>query len=202
MALTRLGLNQAVNLATNTTGTLAVANGGTGLSSGFINGTTNVGKVLQVVGANVAGGNVSITSTSYTDTGCTATITPSSSSSKILVFARGSYTQGATDDNVSGGIKLVRNIGGGSFSDLVTPMADTTGPYEIALELTAGGNINNRGGYYNYCFLDSPNTTSACIFKIQARPHDANNSRRISFGNTGGGGGGQSQQMILQEISA
>jgi len=34
MALTRLGLNQAVNLATNTTGTLGVANGGTGLASG------------------------------------------------------------------------------------------------------------------------------------------------------------------------
>jgi hypothetical protein len=34
MALTRLGLNQAINLATNTTGTLGVANGGTGLTSG------------------------------------------------------------------------------------------------------------------------------------------------------------------------
>ena len=30
MALTRLGLNQAVNLATNVTGTLATGNGGTG----------------------------------------------------------------------------------------------------------------------------------------------------------------------------
>ena len=34
MALTRLGLNQAVNLSSNTTGTLGVANGGTGLTSG------------------------------------------------------------------------------------------------------------------------------------------------------------------------
>ena len=34
MALTRLGLNQSINLATNTTGTLGVANGGTGLASG------------------------------------------------------------------------------------------------------------------------------------------------------------------------
>jgi hypothetical protein len=34
MALTRLGLNQAVNLSSNTTGTLGVANGGTGLASG------------------------------------------------------------------------------------------------------------------------------------------------------------------------
>ena len=33
MALTRLGLNQAVNLATNVTGTLATGNGGTGATS-------------------------------------------------------------------------------------------------------------------------------------------------------------------------
>ena len=189
MAQTRLGLNHSINLASNFTGTLAASN-------------LPNGSVLQVVGSNVAGCNVSITSTTYTETGFTATITPSSSSSKILVFARGSYTQGATDDTVQGGIKLLRNVGGGSFTNLVTPNADTNGPYETALELTAGGNINNRGGYYTYCFLDTPNTTSACIYKIQARPYDANNSHRIAFGNTGGGGGGQSQQMILQEISA
>ena len=34
MALTRLGPNQAINLASNTTGTLGVSNGGTGLTSG------------------------------------------------------------------------------------------------------------------------------------------------------------------------
>ena len=38
MALTRLGPNQSVNLASNVTGTLPVANGGTALSSGFVNG--------------------------------------------------------------------------------------------------------------------------------------------------------------------
>jgi len=38
MALTRLGANQSVNLASNVTGTLPVANGGTAITSGFING--------------------------------------------------------------------------------------------------------------------------------------------------------------------
>jgi hypothetical protein len=33
MALTRLGLNQAVNLSSNVTGTLATGNGGTGATS-------------------------------------------------------------------------------------------------------------------------------------------------------------------------
>ena len=40
MALTRLGPNQSVNLASNVTGTLPVANGGTALTSGFENGVT------------------------------------------------------------------------------------------------------------------------------------------------------------------
>ena len=38
MAITRLGPNQLVNLASNVTGTLPVANGGTALTSGFVNG--------------------------------------------------------------------------------------------------------------------------------------------------------------------
>jgi len=38
MALTRIGLNQSINLASNVTGTLPVANGGTNLTSGFVNG--------------------------------------------------------------------------------------------------------------------------------------------------------------------
>ena len=39
MAITRLGPNQSVNLASNVTGTLPVANGGTALTSGFVNGS-------------------------------------------------------------------------------------------------------------------------------------------------------------------
>ena len=39
MAITRLGPNQSVNLASNVTGTLPVANGGTAITSGFVNGT-------------------------------------------------------------------------------------------------------------------------------------------------------------------
>jgi|5B_taG_2_1085324.scaffolds.fasta_scaffold43608_3 hypothetical protein len=38
MAITRLGPNQSVNLASNVTGTLPIANGGTAITSGFVNG--------------------------------------------------------------------------------------------------------------------------------------------------------------------
>jgi len=49
MALTRLGPNQSVNLASNVTGALPIANGGTALTSGFVNGVANPGKVIQVL---------------------------------------------------------------------------------------------------------------------------------------------------------
>jgi hypothetical protein len=38
MAITRLGPNQLINLTSNVTGTLPVANGGTALTTGFVNG--------------------------------------------------------------------------------------------------------------------------------------------------------------------
>jgi len=162
--------------------------------------TNWVGAAAQVVGASVTGA-VSVTSTTYTDTGATVTITPQYATSKILVWARGCFSMGKGHDTTYAGIKLVRNVNGGSFSNLVTPQADTNGPYEIGREEAGTGeNITVWANYYNYVFLDDPDTTTACIYKLQARPYDASDSQYIAFGNTGGGGGGQSQQMVVMEI--
>ena len=98
MALTRLGLNQSINLSTNVTGTLATGNGGTGLTSGFVNGTTNVGKILQVQSSTKTTESTT-TNGSYVDTGLQVNITPSSTSSKILVvIGHGmNYTSSGTE---------------------------------------------------------------------------------------------------------
>ena len=100
MALTRLGLNQSINLASNTTGTLAVANGGTGLTSGTADqflkftGTTTVassalsgvGKIGQVIQSVKTSGQT-ISSGSYVAvSSLTANITCSATSSKVLVM--------------------------------------------------------------------------------------------------------------------
>ena len=163
--------------------------------------TNWVGASAQVVGSSVSGGNTNIASTTYTDTGATVTITPQYATSKILVFARGAYTISKGADSVYGGIKLVRNVGGASFSDLVAGMADTNGPYEITFEEAGTGeNKSGIGAYYNYVFLDDPDTTSACIYKLQARVYDTADSHTINFGNSGGGGGAQTQQMVAMEI--
>ena len=93
MAITRLGPNQSVNLASNVTGTLPAANGGSGR-------TAVTGNVLQVVSASAANDLVT-TSTSFVDIHLSLDITPSATSSKIFVV----YT-GNNETNGTGGNRL------------------------------------------------------------------------------------------------
>ena len=77
MALTRLGPNQLLNLASNVTGTLPAANGGTGATS------FKAGKIVQVA--------QSVSTTIVTPSSATnitsLSFTPTSSSNKVLLFA-------------------------------------------------------------------------------------------------------------------
>lgn len=120
------------------------------------------GKVLQVVSTTKTD-TFTTTSTSFTDiTGLSASITPSSASSKILVLANVSYSN-QTSNNYASTVRLVRDstpIGNGSGADnrpgaigTVTPEA-ATGDQE---------RIYNASSAY----LDSPSTTSATTYKIQ-----------------------------------
>ena len=87
MALTRLGPNNStnitgINLTSQVTGTLPTANGGTGATS------FAAGKVLQLVSGNYTS-QASTTSTSFQDlsTNTNVSITPASTSNKVLVMA-------------------------------------------------------------------------------------------------------------------
>jgi hypothetical protein len=100
MALTRLGLNQSINLATNITGTLATGNGGTGATS-FL-----PSKMLQQVITQTTS-VTNCTDDSFIDlTGMTASITPVSASSTILFTVSGVINMDTTNtDNY-----VVQNI--------------------------------------------------------------------------------------------
>ena len=111
MALTRLGPNQAINLASNTTGTLGVANGGTGLTSGTsgqflkFTGSTTVasaaaGKIGQITYSQAADASyIGTNSSSYVTTSQSVAITPSATNSKIQlnVFTGRPYNSGGGD---------------------------------------------------------------------------------------------------------
>lgn len=108
------------------------------------------GKLLQVINAETATA-ASSTSNTYVDTNLTASITPSSTASKVLVTVHQSYKSNANGNGM--GIKLFRG----------------------ATELKAhGGLIANSSAageiifaHFSISYLDSPNTTSATTYKTQ-----------------------------------
>ena len=117
------------------------------------------GKVLQVVSANYTT-QVSSTSTTYADTGLTATITPSSASSKILAIITQAVRIDRSSSSVGARLQLLRGatvlteLAGGTYKQ--TFGAEFTGPTYV--EIRADRSIN---------YLDSPSTTSATTYKMQ-----------------------------------
>ena len=115
------------------------------------------GAVLQVV-QTVKTDDFSTSSTSFVDiTGLSAAITPLSTSSKILVDVRiGGY-------DVTSASTVFFNIVRGSTT-LSTGTAGTGTACTFAITANA-----DRGENATMCLLDSPSTTSATTYKIQAR---------------------------------
>tara|TARA_Y100000114_G_scaffold103211_1_gene96308 strand:+ start:27 stop:551 length:525 start_codon:yes stop_codon:yes gene_type:complete len=172
MALTRLGANQLINLASNVTGTLPASNGGTGATS-FL-----PGKVLQVVTGETTT-NTQITSTSYTDTTLTANITPSATSSKILVLVSQNVQMERSTYETNTFLQLLR--------DSTTISIKTVG-----LSTGAG---NSQGCRHTFAIshLDEPSTTSAITYKTQGKTNDSNTTSRFQEG-------GSRSEIVLIEI--
>jgi len=123
------------------------------------------GKVLQVVTAVVTGSQ-STTSTSYVDvTGLTASITPSSSSNKVLVKVCLNNVGTNTADIVyfnllRGGTTLVNNTSGGGAQTATAWFSAGQGGTSDNSRKTTSGSLD---------YLDSPATTSSTTYKIQMK---------------------------------
>ena len=110
--------------------------------------TMPTGSVLQVVNTNTST-SVANAGSGWADTGIVATITPSSTSSKILILVDG---QGFEINQTSIGFATRLLRGSTSLSEF-----NQTASYAYA------NNTTNVG--INY--LDSPSTTSATTYKVQ-----------------------------------
>jgi len=119
------------------------------------------GSVIQVV-MGTAASQVTISTNTYTDIGLSASITPLSTSSKILVIAT---THSHTPPNGNGyGIRLLRDS-----TEIWNPSPqDGTGPFYCYSG--AGGGVWDNS---NIEYLDSPNSTSNLTYKLQGRPYNA-----------------------------
>jgi len=148
-------------------------------------GSDASGKVLQVVSA-VYSTSTGITTTSYADTGLTATITPTLNTSKILVLISQHIT--LSGGAVSGGaVKILRGS-----TDIYT-VAGTNNQAFLAGETAANSYL---GGSFAFNYLDSPATTSATTYKTQGR-RNSNASSVMTFN-----GDGASSSITLLEIGA
>ena len=122
---------------------------------------TGVGKVLQVVSVTKVD-TFTTTSTSYVDiTGLTVNITPSATSSKILVMYK--VATNLRGSGAIGRLQLLRDavvIGGGTA--VGSRASAMSSYYDTSTDTT-----NDLSGN----FLDSPSSTSALTYKIQGAIH-------------------------------
>ncbi len=106
------------------------------------------GRVLQVVSANHST-TFDTTSSTYTDTGLNASITPSFTSSKILIQVSifvGCHNQPAA----YAGVRLLKN---------------STELLGFNKAVARGG--EDHGSVFSLSFLDAPSTTSSINYKVQ-----------------------------------
>jgi hypothetical protein len=144
------------------------------------------GKVLQVVSA-VYSTSTLINTTSYADTGLTATITPTSATSKILVLVSQTIRVSGSATVTGGAVKIVRGA-----TDIYT-VAGTNNQAFLIGETAAN---TYMGGSYAFNYLDSPSTTSATTYKTQGR-RNGNASSELTFNSDGA-----SSSITLLEIGA
>lgn len=144
------------------------------------------GKVLQVVQGTTTT-ETTITSTSLTDSGITATITPTLNTSKILVMIMAQYATYREADGQFSGAAVLR--GGTTILDYNTDKFGGIGATGATLV------FNRRFSTLNY--LDSPATTSATTYKLQGSISTTANNAYLKFQNNSA-----PSTIILMEIGA
>ena len=148
-----------------------------------LQGGAGVGKVLQVVNATFST-QVASSSSTFVDSGLTATITPTSLSSKILVLVNQAGC-GKETNNTYLGLRLLRDA-------TVISNFERLGGYN-------GSGTANFFGACSVCFLDAPATTSATTYKTQLAS-SSNNSQ--VFTQCSSGGTASMSTITLMEIAA
>ena len=145
--------------------------------SGNITTGTGMGKVLQVVqGSN--DGSVSTTSTSFVDiTSVTASITPISSSNKIMViYSSDGFYPLVSATNVTYHHQVLRD-------------STVLGLRRITCASASGG-LQGRGSF-SFTILDSPSSTATLVYKAQHKISSSSSTAQAS-----------DTSIVLMEVSA
>ena len=147
------------------------------------------GKLLQAVTASSTSATF-VYNTTFADSGLSASITPSATSSKILVFVTQHYIVRRSSSSLGGSITLYRG------STKLTNDINGSDPYKIHLNITGATYVEQQGDF-NTIYLDSPNTTSATTYKTMIGAAYGNSSALMGVSNDG-----TAAYMTLLEIGA
>jgi hypothetical protein len=126
------------------------------------------GTIGQVV-TNSDNTNTVVSGSTYIDTGLSATITPTSSSSKILINISQDFQLESADqatNNVTGGFKLLRDA-----TTLYTG-SDDGNSFGVRIVNTVGSGTNIMNNVWNYTYIDEPSSVSAIVYKTQVRTYN------------------------------
>jgi hypothetical protein len=175
----------AVRLPIGSAGTVLTSDGDTADWAALPGG----GKVLQVVTATSTT-DTSAATTSFVDSGLTATITPTLATSKILVLVMQPFQIIREANQFMGGIRLLRT------STVIAGSTTASSPTTTGIHLNVGTN-NTYRDVMNFSILDSPATTSATTYKTQIALANTANFAILQVSNAN-----MVASIILMEIGA
>jgi hypothetical protein len=162
--------------------------------SGNITTGTGMGKVLQVVQGTTTT-EVTVTGITFTDTTLTASITPISTSSKILILTSQSYyARRASSAYALCGARLLR----GTTTIWNPNPEDSSGSYGHGIHLLGTSTTTSAYGTIDFNYLDSPSTTIATTYKTQIRAYSTTG---IVSAQENGPNQNSASSIILIEIS-
>jgi len=133
------------------------------------------GTVIQTVNDSDTANTV-VSSTTYADTGLSASITPSSTSSKILVIISQDFQLENTSstNNLTSGFKLLRD------STTLYTGSDDGNSFGLRYFNTVGSGSQGMNNVWNYTFFDTPSSTSSLVYKTQCRTYSTDSRFRLN----------------------
>jgi hypothetical protein len=153
------------------------------------------GSVIQVVQATTTTMTTIAVGNTNTDTALTGSITPTSSSSKVLVIISLPFILSASTSVGYCGFGLKRNS-----TVIYTPPNDGTGSFTYGMQVGNSTSIQ-FDAVCNLQFLDSPSSTSAVSYTVFANVYAATGQAlRVPY--NAGGSAIQTGVITLMEIAA
>lgn len=127
------------------------------------------GGIIQVVQSSTTTTATNTTAT-MADTNLSGTITPTSTSSKILVIVQQQMFFASANSGTGAGLNLLRGS-----TTIFAGARNSTGSYD---QFISGGGLQSINHHFTKVihFLDSPNTTSATTYKTQFSLYQASTS--------------------------